>query len=151
MAITNQERVGKAMELLRQGLAPFAEREFKSLHKAQAGAEALRYMGDDRQLARKPLAEWDVAAQLKLMWEAWNEVFGKTLGRAERSLVQELRDWRNKWAHQEPFTSDAADRALDYNGLVQSFPEIVRLAREGGKPKSEQGGLFADTEERSDL
>ena len=29
MAITNQERVGKAMELLRQGLAPFAEREFK--------------------------------------------------------------------------------------------------------------------------
>ncbi|MCZ7626028.1 MAG: hypothetical protein M5R38_09645 [Candidatus Methylomirabilis sp.] len=36
MAITNQERVGKAMELVRQGLAPFAEREFKNLHTAQA-------------------------------------------------------------------------------------------------------------------
>ena len=79
MAITNQERVGKAMELLRQGLAPFAEREFKNLHKAQAGAEALRYMGEDRLLAKKPLAEWDVAALLKLLWESWNDVFGKTL------------------------------------------------------------------------
>jgi len=29
MAITNHERVGKAMELLKAGLAPFVEREFK--------------------------------------------------------------------------------------------------------------------------
>jgi hypothetical protein len=64
-------------------------------------------------VSEKPLANWDVAALLKLMWEGWNEVFGRTLGRAERSLVQELRDWRNKWAHQEPFSSDDADRALD--------------------------------------
>ena len=113
MAITNQERVGKAMELLRQGLAPFAEREFKSLHKAQAQLEALRYMADDRLYAKKPLAEWDVAGLLKLMWDAWNDMFARTLGRAERSLVQELRDWRNKWAHQEPYSSDDADRALD--------------------------------------
>jgi len=37
--------------------------------------------------------------------------------------------------------------ALAYNGLVQSWPEITRLARESGKPKTEQGGLFGDTEE----
>lgn len=113
MAITNQERVGKAMELLRAGLAPFVEREFKSQHQAQAAEAARRYLGDDRTVGRKPLAEWDVAALLRLMWEAWNDVFGRTLGRAERSLVQELRDVRNKWAHQEPFSSDDADRALD--------------------------------------
>ena len=47
------------------------------------------------------------------MWEAWNDVFRRTLGHAERSLVSELRDVRNKWAHQEPFSSDDADRALD--------------------------------------
>ncbi|MGH9382494.1 MAG: DUF1156 domain-containing protein [Thermoanaerobaculia bacterium] len=35
-----------------------------------------------------------------------------------------------------------AAEALAYNGLVQSFPEIVRLAREGGKPKAEQAALF---------
>ena len=37
--------------------------------------------------------------------------------------------------------------ALAYNGLVQSWPEIIRLAREGGKPRTEQGGLFGKTEE----
>ncbi|HPW21248.1 MAG TPA: Swt1 family HEPN domain-containing protein [Vicinamibacterales bacterium] len=113
MAITNQERVGKAMDLLRHGLAPFAESEFRSLHKDQADAAARRYFGDDRAVAQKPISAWDVAALLKLMWAAWNDVFSRTLGRAERSLVQELGDWRNNWAHQEPFSSDDTDRALD--------------------------------------
>ena len=36
-----------------------------------------------------------------------------------------------------------AAEALAYNGLVQSWPEILRLAREGGK----QGALFGETEE----
>jgi hypothetical protein len=48
MAISNQERVGKAMDLLRVGLAPFVEREFNNLHQAQAADAARRYLGDDR-------------------------------------------------------------------------------------------------------
>ena len=40
-----------------------------------------------------------------------------------------------------------AAEALAYNGLVQSWPEIARLAREGAKPTAVQGGLFDDTEE----
>src|SRR5439155_20583791 len=35
-----------------------------------------------------------------------------------------------------------AAEALAYNGLVQSWPEITRLARESGKPKAEQAQLF---------
>ncbi len=113
MAITNQERISKAMELLRAGLAPFVEREFTNLHKEQVMEAARRYVSDDRTVGKKPIAQWDVAALLKLTWDAWNDVFGRTLGRAERSLVSELRDARNKWAHQDPFSSDDTDRALD--------------------------------------
>ncbi|MFN8861977.1 MAG: DUF1156 domain-containing protein [Gemmatimonadaceae bacterium] len=40
-----------------------------------------------------------------------------------------------------------ASEALAYNGLVQSWPEIARLAREGDTHKSEQGALFGDIEE----
>jgi putative DNA methylase len=40
-----------------------------------------------------------------------------------------------------------AAEALSYNGLVQSFPEILRLAREGGRPGAAQSALFAGTEE----
>jgi hypothetical protein len=96
MAITNHERVGKAMEMLKAGLAPFVEREFKSLYAGRALAEARRFQGEDPLLANKKLAEWDATALLKLMWESWNDVFRRTLGRAERSHVSELRDVRNK-------------------------------------------------------
>ena len=113
MAINNHERVGKAMELLKQGLAPFVDREFKNAYKDRALGEVRRYFGDDRKLADKGIGEWDAAGLLKLMWEAWNDVFRRTLGPAERSLVSELRDLRNKWAHQESFSSDDAYRALD--------------------------------------
>jgi len=35
--------------------------------------------------------------------------------------------------------------ALAYNGLIQSWPEITRLAQERGKPTAVQGGMFDDT------
>jgi predicted AAA+ superfamily ATPase len=149
MAITNQERVGKAMELLRAGLAPFVEREFRSQHQEKATDAARRYLGDDRTVAKKPLADWDVAALLKLMWEAWNEVFGKTLGRAERSLVQELRDCRNKWAHQEPFSSDDADRALDSMSRLLTAVSSPQ-ADEVGKMKLELRRLTYDEQVRGE-
>ncbi|MGH8543707.1 MAG: DUF1156 domain-containing protein, partial [Thermoanaerobaculia bacterium] len=37
-----------------------------------------------------------------------------------------------------------AAEALSYNGLVQSWPEITRLARDGGAPRAEQSGLFRE-------
>jgi putative DNA methylase len=40
-----------------------------------------------------------------------------------------------------------ATEALSYNALVQSWPEIGRLAREGGTRRAEQPGLFAQTKE----
>ncbi len=52
------------------------------------------------------------------MWSAWNDVFRKTLGHAERTLVSELRTARNKWAHQEPFSTDDAYRTLDSAGRL---------------------------------
>src|SRR5262249_32255644 len=98
MATTNHERVGKAIELLKAGLGPFVERELKNVYGDRAAAEANRFLGEDRLNAKRPVAQWDVAPLLKLMWESWNDVFRRTLGPAERSLVSELRDHRNKWA-----------------------------------------------------
>jgi predicted AAA+ superfamily ATPase len=149
MAITNQERVGKAMELLREGLAPYVEREFKNLHQARATDAARSYMSDDRTVAKKLLADWDVAALLKLMWDGWNEVFARTLGRAERSLVQELRDFRNKWAHQERFTSDDTDRALDSMSRLLTAISAPQ-SDEVGKMKMELRRLTYDEQVRGE-
>jgi predicted AAA+ superfamily ATPase len=118
MATTNHERVGKAMELLKAGLGPFVDREFKSVYKDRAAAEFQRFLGEDRPSAKKAPSSSDVAALLKIMWDSWNDVFRMTLGPAERSLVSELRDHRNKWAHQATFSGDDAYRALDSAGRL---------------------------------
>jgi predicted AAA+ superfamily ATPase len=114
MAITNQDRVAKALDLLRAGLAPFVEREIHAAVKAgTVRMDTIRRFAEDPVLANKSIAQWDAAGLLKLVAETWNDVFRKTFGHAERSLVSEIRGHRNTWAHQGAFSSDDADRALD--------------------------------------
>ena len=121
MAITNHERVGKALELLKAGLGPFVGREIKSAIAAGSlTQDRVKGFVEDPMLANKPIEEWDSSALLKLMWETWNEVFRRILGHSERSLVSEIRDWRNKWAHQQPISGDDAYRALDSAGRLLS-------------------------------
>src|SRR6266852_7542680 len=115
MAISNHERVGKALELLKDGLRPFVERELKA-RDAQGWLKIVRESVTESQARLFTKASdppWDATSLLAVMWNQWNEVFRKTLGPAERSLVSELRDHRNKWAHQQTFSSDDAYRALD--------------------------------------
>ena len=68
---------------------------------------------DTRLGANKNESITDVAALLVVMDRKWNDVFRKILGKSERSLVIEIIAVRNRWAHQETFSGEDADRALD--------------------------------------
>ena len=101
--------VGRALELLREGLGPFVEQQ---MVRAPA-ARLADFMKSNGWLEGKRIRDWDVAVLLKLMQYMWNDVFQHVLGRVERAHVTELQDWRNKWAHQEKLSTDDIDRALD--------------------------------------
>jgi hypothetical protein len=120
MAITNHERVGKALDLLKDGLQPFVERELKSQHAQLWFEQAKSSVGETtaNMFGTEAEPRWDAASLLSVMWNQWNLVFKKTLGQAERTLVSELRDVRNRWAHQKPFNGDDAYRALDSAGRL---------------------------------
>ena len=113
MALSNHERVGKALELFKAGLMPFIEREFKARYGDGWAFEVRDLLSDTRLGAGKGESLNDVAASLVVMDRKWGEVFRQILGKSERSLVNELLTVRNSWAHQEPFSSDDAYRALD--------------------------------------
>ena len=150
MAITNHDRVGTGMDLLRAGLAPFVEREVMAKAKARAvNIATIRRFAENPNLAEKPIEQWDAAALLKLMWDTWNDVFRDTLGFTERSLVSELRDWRNKWAHQERFSSDDTDRALDSAERLLTAVS-AKQAGEVAKVKQELRRLVLDEQVRSE-
>ncbi|MDZ7620638.1 MAG: Swt1 family HEPN domain-containing protein [Patescibacteria group bacterium] len=126
MAITIRERVGKALELLNEGLLPFVERELKAVHDKSWTGVAHETLGTKKR-GKSGAIHWDTQALLTVMWDQWNTVFRNTLGPAERSLVAELRDIRNRWAHQNTFTSDDGYRALDRSsGCWRPFRQASR-------------------------
>jgi hypothetical protein len=113
MAVSNHDRVTRALDLLKTGLGPFVEREIKQAIKQSGFDTSVLQRDNDRLKLDRAISEWDAAALLRTMWESWNTIFRNTLGHEERSLVSELRSIRDKWAHQQTFSFDDTYRALD--------------------------------------
>lgn len=94
-----RDPISHALEILASGLRP--------------------YIVDRTAAARRPgvsiTAEElpDAHAVLLFLWDHWNDVFRTELSFVERSLVSELREFRNRWAHQHPFSEQDVYRFLD--------------------------------------
>jgi predicted AAA+ superfamily ATPase len=136
MAKSNHARVGEALALLNEGLLPFVERELRVIYGEKWEAEARQVLRNDRgavKAANKNGINWDTHNLLSVMWDQWNAVFRNTLGHTERSLVSELRDIRNRWAHQTAFSSDDAYRTFDSIGRLLtavSAPQAKELEKQ---------------------
>src|SRR5437879_2842796 len=113
MAQTNIERVGKALEILNKGLKPFVEREMLAKYGARWQYEAVNALRDHHFTDDGQDIHMDTQALLLILWDQRQLAFQNVLGHTERSLVSELRETRNKWAHQQAFSTDDAYRALD--------------------------------------
>lgn len=124
MPTTNQERVGKGLDLLRAGLQPFMERELSDAYGPKWRDKAKQQLADTK-LKVGP-NDLDVASMLVLMDREWRDLFSSRLGKAERAYLNETIAIRNAWAHQETFSNDDTDRALD---------SIARLLRAVGAVK----------------
>jgi len=149
MALSNQERIGKAMELLRDGIRPFLEREMLARLGADWQAQVRETLSDTRLQVGRGDSLQDVAVQLVLIDRHWGAVFRWTLGRAERSLVNELLEVRHHWAHQRSFSSDDADRALDSMARLLTAVSAPQ-ADEVTKMKLELRRLTFDEQVRSE-
>ena len=152
MAITNHERIGKGLDLLKDGLAPYVERELKSQHAQQWLIEVRSSVGStqERLFVEGKDLPWDAASLLAVIWNQWNDVFKKTLGNAERSIVSELREVRNRWAHQSPFSGDNADRALDSIARLLTAVSATAQADEVSKMKMDLRRLIIEEQVRSE-
>jgi hypothetical protein len=125
MAVSNRDRVGRALELLRAGLYPFVDRTMR----ARKGVAWVHEFNDRGQLKRLSdgTMHLDTPALLRAMDRYWGEVFSDSLDRAHRSLVNELIGVRNNWAHDHPFNSPDTLRALD---TVKRLLEAVSAKEE---------------------
>lgn len=117
----NHGLVGEALRLLASGLGPYV------VDKMNNAVESGQYVPDDAEAVNQ--ISGDVAVTLRVMVVAWNDVFRDLLGPVERSLVSEIRETRNRWAHQDAFDDDDLDRALDSMGRLLNAVQAGEEAR----------------------
>ena len=121
MAISNKERVGRVLDAMTKGLAPFVVREFRKVYKKGFGREINEVLTTRAfTLPREAFTSvstlkehLDAHNTLKLMWWSWRDVFQDKLGHTGRNYVSELMEARNSWAHQKAFSNDEAYRIAD--------------------------------------
>jgi predicted AAA+ superfamily ATPase len=151
MAISNRERIGKGLDLLATGLRPFVERELK----AQLGDEWQSALPSwtQREMRKKPLLPNldDPSTLLQIVWDQWNSIFKNTLGHAERSIVSELRDIRNKWAHNEQVSSNDSIRALDSIERLLNAVSAAEAAAEVGHMRMDLMRTMFDEQRRAEM
>lgn len=133
MAMTNRDRIGKALDLLRDGIRAKCEETW------------LAFLGDDwLQVVNLRLhhpqsdpSTADIQFLFSGMKVTWGDVFGQVFSPVVRSWVFDLAKVRNEWAHQQPLASDDVLRALDTMerllgefGDTQQRQAIKKLRRE---------------------
>ncbi|MBV9142989.1 MAG: DUF499 domain-containing protein [Pseudonocardiales bacterium] len=133
MAISNRDRVGRAFELLAEGIGPFVEQHMSA---AAAGADWLEVLAardEARHGTTRKLSRTDPHLLLRVLNEEWR-VFKDHLSRVEQSFATELRDARNRLAHNEAFpaedtsrTLDTAERLLTATGATAQADEVRRM------------------------
>ncbi|MCP4506957.1 MAG: hypothetical protein GY826_11270 [Fuerstiella sp.] len=101
--------IASGLQLLASGLAPYVNDKLT------------RGLGDNWQRAPRVAQvlnsadpnQWDAQVVLVLMWDHWNQVFRHEMGFVERSVVSELREFRNRWAHQKKVSLRDVYRCID--------------------------------------
>ena len=113
MALNNRERVGRAFDLLSEGLGDVVDEVMTRVYRSSdwpdqmSRRDAQRYGGSERLISKE-----DVQIQLRAITEEWR-AFKDILSRSQQAWASELRETRNRWAHGEKFSSDDTARALD--------------------------------------
>ncbi|MDA1231931.1 MAG: Swt1 family HEPN domain-containing protein [Planctomycetota bacterium] len=93
------DTISRGLELLASGLRPYVAVRAASIHLNE------RVLSD--------IERGDAQFLLVFMWDRWNELFRDDLSFVERSLISELRDFRNRWAHQGKLMELDTYRILD--------------------------------------
>lgn len=132
MAKSTRQYVFEGMELLPAALIPFVEKRLETSLKGHWQVQVLEKLPNLRPNSSGEVG-WDQAALFNAMDRFWSEAFKAVLGRAERSLVNELGDVRNKLSHNETFTYDDAERALDSMRRLMEAISAGETAEQLGK------------------
>ena len=132
--------VGDALGILIQSLTPFVERVFA--HALPPGMEWTELLRRKDSASGRRVGNYqsgDLSLMLRAMTERLGDLgypFSQYLSRQGQNYASELRDVRNRWAHNETFTSAEAYRAIDSVELLLRAVGADRAASQAEQLKA---------------
>ena len=132
LAVSNRDRIGRALEILGGGLTPFVDRGMSAF--LSGGRDLLEVMAERARKEGRPdkLNRSDARVLLRVIVQNPG-VFRENFSRLELAYAREIAELANQWAHLEPFADDDTSRALD---------TMARLLRAAGA--EEEAGQLAE-------
>jgi len=114
--------VGEALGILIEGLSPFVEQVFSGvLPSGSEWVDILRKKDSATGRRTDKYRSRDLSLMLRAMTERLGDLgypFSGRLSRQAQACASELREVRNRWAHNEAFTAQEAYRAIDSAELL---------------------------------
>jgi predicted AAA+ superfamily ATPase len=122
VALSNRDRVGRALEIMAGALEPFVEQHMATA--LPSGRDWLEVMTDRARRDGRPatMVRSDPRLLLQVIGEH-SRAFRDSLSKTELAFAQEIREAGHKWAHHDAFSDPDTSRVLD---------TIARLLRAAG-------------------
>ncbi|TYC97960.1 hypothetical protein FQ377_12180 [Arthrobacter echini] len=114
MGLSNREFIGRALDIMADGLEPVIGRTIEQVVPGLEWPRILEHKDELQHREPKQLKATDPQVQLRMLTERLGELgYPFNLSPEGRAYAGEMRQVRNLWAHNEPFTDDDVQRYLD--------------------------------------
>jgi hypothetical protein len=104
--------VDQMLHIFQQGYEPFVITAIRSIH-GTSWLEVIKNTPDLRVNTQQQPLRLDATALVRIMLHHWDSTFSRVLVATDRNMLFEVRQMRNKWAHQGNITVDDVDRLAD--------------------------------------
>ncbi|MBK1990236.1 ribonuclease III [Sphaerospermopsis aphanizomenoides BCCUSP55] len=148
--LNNRDAIGKCLELLSQGLYPYVEQKMRLVYGNQWLTQSGKCLSQDTTLKRtiEESLQQDISSLLLVIVKRWEQAFKEHLSPVERAFASEIIDIRHKWAHNTPFSTKDAERAIDtIHRLLQAIE--AEQSQEVGKYQQKIFQILIQEQNRS--
>jgi hypothetical protein len=104
--------VDQLLHVFQQGYEPFVITAIRSIH-GSSWLDVIKNTPDLRVNTQQQPLRLDATAIVRIMLHHWDSTFSRVLTVTDRSMLFEVRQMRNKWAHQGNINADDVDRLAD--------------------------------------